>query len=734
VRFFSPTTWQESVRLYATLMVATVSFLAIAIVSFVVIERMQTERFLEIQDRYHLSSALAATSSELEIDGVLRNIELLAQHRGGFGRNAPPEQDLVTAARSSIHILKNEIARILEIQTEYGDLEFDDLLLRLERQQSEVEAADFVLGMDQNRLHEMESSLLALQRTLDQFARLHVIGHDSLKAKHLNRSRNIIWILVVFVAAAVALSLFAIRRGFTAISGLTDDQDRTSKALHESERRFRDYAVSSADMYWQTDADLDWRWTDTTLENAKQSQPDPIESSAPSISLTKFDQLQPQMATRQPIRNVEVEEGDNVGGRRWWRISGVPIFDDGDQFLGYRGVATDITEQKDAAEQSRQLQRIDAIGRLTGGVAHDFNNLLAVILGNLEFLKGYKNNAESTESIDAAIEATLRGADLTRNLLSFARRATLEPKRVELNKLVRTTKNWAARVLPVTIEIETSLLAGLWEVEVDPASMDSALLNLFLNARDAMPNGGKLTIETANVRIDEDYVAERHEDLEPGRYVMLAVSDTGHGIEKKHLDQVFEPFFTTKAVGEGSGLGLSMVQGFVKQSGGTIRVHSEVNGGTTFKLYFKALTEPAKTRDPGLDPFKILEGKGEKLLLVEDDQEVMRVLQKTLTDAGFAVELASSGDQAYELFKTAPSHFDLVVTDIVMPGTLQGPALVKAIREIRPDIPCVFMSGYANEAAVHGNGLRPEDIRLMKPVRRVDLFRAVSRALSRTEG
>ena len=712
-------------------MIATVAALAVAVLGYVFFERIRTEQILRIQDEYHLTSALAATSSELEIEHARRNIELLRELQERTGSDLAPEREIISSTRTSVFILRMEFARILAIQADYANPAFDALAQRLKQQDEDLGNVRLVMGMETQQLLDLEKTLLALQRTLNQLGRLHVVGHDTLQAQNLEKNRRGLGLLLAAAVAAFALSAYVIRRGFSAIAGLTSEQDLTAAALRESEQRTRDYATSSADNYWETNTQLEWRWTDTAQRADNPLLEPPVEATQVGVP-NMADSLRSRLVSREPIRNVEIKDDSGPERQRWWRISGVPVFDDSDNFAGYRGVATDITEQKLMAEQSRQLQRIDAIGRLTGGVAHDFNNLLAVVLGNLELLNAAEDPEHNAEFIDAAISATMRGADLTKNLLSFARRATLAPKRVDQNTLARTTKNWAARVLPETIQIETSLLAGLWEVDVDPTSMESALLNLFLNARDAMPNGGKLTIETANMLIDEDYVLDRKEDLPPGRYVMLAATDTGHGIERRDLDQIFEPFFTTKSVGQGSGLGLSMVQGFVKQSGGAIRVYSELGGGTTFKLYFKASTESVARASDGKDANLPATVEGLRVLLVEDDQDVMQVLNHILTAAGFAITTATSGDQAFEFFERSSEPFEMVVTDIVMPGKLQGPGLAKAIRELAPDVPFIFISGYADEAVVHGNECKPEDIRLMKPVRRVDLLRAVAKALART--
>lgn len=394
-------------------------------------------------------------------------------------------------------------------------------------------------------------------------------------------------------------------------------------------------------------------------------------------------------------------------------------------------VSAEVAAEEKAAKQEEQAhrsQKLESIGKLTGGVAHDFNNILAVIMGNLELLREEIHRPTQRELIDAGLDASHRGAELTRSMLAFARRARLTPVLLDLNAVALQAKNWMRRALPESVQIETSLLAGLWSANVDAASLENALLNLILNARDAVEGHGKVTIETANVRIDQAYVDSRNEPLEPGRYVMLAVSDTGTGIVQETLDSIFEPFFTTKPPGSGSGLGLSMVLGFVKQSGGTVQVYTEPGQGTTFKLYFPASDETASADAVPVRSIPLPAIGKSRILLAEDETAVRKMLIATLESAGYVVDPVGSGDAALALFQSDP-HFDLLITDIVMPGNLQGTNLARAIRETHPDLPMIFMSGYAAEATVHGNGLRPEDIRLMKPVPRDDLLNAVARAL-----
>ncbi|MEM7472708.1 MAG: ATP-binding protein [Pseudomonadota bacterium] len=406
-----------------------------------------------------------------------------------------------------------------------------------------------------------------------------------------------------------------------------------------------------------------------------------------------------------------------------------PVFDDAGNQIEVVGSSIDLTDLREAEARLRQSQRIEAIGTLTGGVAHDFNNILAIILGNLELSLECADDATRQDYLTHAIRATNRGAGLTKNLLSFARRAHLQPSRLNINQIVLSTMNWGTRVLPESISINTTLMDGLWDSELDATSLENAIVNIVLNARDAMPDGGKVSIETANVLTTDQALSGDLHDLSPGRYVMLAIADTGQGMSPDVLEKIFEPFHTSKPFGEGSGLGLSMVEGFIKQSGGTVRVFSEPGVGTTFKLYFKAMAEQAVAKPPETQTTVEAHSSGKRILLVEDEDGVARVICQTLENAGYKVELATNGDEGLRVFTQSDAAFDLLLTDVIMPGTLQGPALAKAIRDIDPDLPCIFMSGYAADATIHGNQQNASDIRLMKPVRRAELLEAVAATL-----
>ncbi|WP_185962334.1 ATP-binding protein [Palleronia caenipelagi] len=393
----------------------------------------------------------------------------------------------------------------------------------------------------------------------------------------------------------------------------------------------------------------------------------------------------------------------------------------------HAAVIADVTHARALQKSAQEAQKMEVIGQLSSGVAHDFNNILGVILANAQLLEAEQKDSRVIRHVTPIITASERGATLTRSLLSFARESHLDAVNLDLNRTVHEITNWSSRIIPENISIEVVLQSGAWHVSADAAMTESALLNLMLNARDAMPNGGEMTIETANVVVDENYIEDRQAPIRPGRYTMLAVSDTGSGIDQADLDHIFEPFFTTKPPGKGSGLGLSMVHGFMHQTGGLIRAYSETGIGTTFKLFFPALSRGATRLQTsiGLTPTPTA---GAHILLVEDEPALRLALSQQLRLSGYQVSAAENADTAEAMVQDIPS-VDVVLTDIVMPGQKTGPDLVRTLRRNDPSLRYVFMSGYPQEASVHGNGLRPEDIRLMKPIRRDDLIIALEKAL-----
>lgn len=409
-------------------------------------------------------------------------------------------------------------------------------------------------------------------------------------------------------------------------------------------------------------------------------------------------------------------------------MSAVAQYDKDGTYVRSLAILFDNSEAKRVAAELEQKQRMDAIGGLVGGVAHDFNNLLAVVQGNLEFLKYDPDDADRAEFIDSALEAAERGGALTQQLLTYGRKARLEPVLMDMNDAVTRADRLVRRLFPANVKMETVTGGGLWKANIDSALLETALLNILNNARDAMPDGGRITMETRNIRIDDDYIEVRKEELVPGRYVMLAVSDTGEGMDKENLTKIFEPFFSTKPVGKGTGLGMSMVFGFMRQSKGTVRAYSEPGVGTTFKLYFPA-AEGNRETEPSDKLVARVGVAGKTVLLVEDEEKVRRVLVRQLQSENLKVISASSGDRAFQELHTGLNP-DLLLTDIVMPGTLQGPELAERARQLLPKLRVLFISGYPTEAAIHGNGVKPHDRHLIKPVSEKELIRNVLELLN----
>lgn len=363
------------------------------------------------------------------------------------------------------------------------------------------------------------------------------------------------------------------------------------------------------------------------------------------------------------------------------------------------------TEARDTAQaQVRQLQKMEAVGQLTGGIAHDFNNMLAIIVGSLDIARRrlMGGDREAVErSIDHALEGADRAAALTSQLLAFARRQPLEPRAIEPNKMVSSMSELLRRTLGESIQIETVLAGGLWRVHADPDQLESALLNLAVNGRDAMPNGGRLTIETANCELDERYAAE-HDEVTPGQYVMISVTDTGTGMTPEVVAQAFEPFFTTKDVGRGTGLGLSQVFGFVKQSAGHVKIYSEPGEGTTVKLYLPRHAGEAAPARRGRQDDMPLGRADELVLVVEDEPRVRRMSVDALIELGYGVIEATDGNEALALLADNPD-IALLFTDIMMPG-MSGRALADRALAQQPDLKVLYTTGYTRNAIVH-NGV-----------------------------
>jgi two-component system cell cycle sensor histidine kinase/response regulator CckA len=386
-------------------------------------------------------------------------------------------------------------------------------------------------------------------------------------------------------------------------------------------------------------------------------------------------------------------------------------------------VSRDVTERRRMEERLAESEKLEAIGRLAGGVAHDFNNLLTVISGYAEVLRADVGAHDALDQIEHAAE---QAAALTRQLLAFSRRQVLNPERVEIDEIVGAMQPMLERIIGDDVQVAVKLATGTASVEADRAQIERIVLNLAANARDAMPHGGRLTIETAFVDLDADYEAT-HGDIDPGPHVLLAISDTGVGMSEQVRRHLFEPFFTTKGSGGGTGLGLATVFGVVKQSGGAIYVYSEEGRGTTFKIYLPVAAHEPQPHN-GVPPQPAIARGTETIVVVEDDESVRELVQLMLQGHGYDVLAASDGETAARLCAEHPGGVDLLLTDVVMPE-LNGRVLAERLETMFPSLRVLFMSGYSDEAVVRHGIIRPNTAFIEKPFSESGLARKVREVL-----
>jgi PAS domain S-box-containing protein len=522
------------------------------------------------------------------------------------------------------------------------------------------------------------------------------------------------------------------------------EQIRTEQALRHSEERYHLAVELSAIGTWERDfVSGEAYWSPRIREMLGITDPAFVSSSDeferrlhPDDHDLVIDALQSHVDRREPYLcefRLRHEDGHYV----WVRSRGQAIWDGDGKPLRMAGSVEDITANIELERQLVQAQKMEAVGQLTGGLAHDFNNLLAIILGNLQLLERVLPDDEKMKArVEAAISASEKGAELTRRLLAFARRQQLEAEACDVNKLVADLTSLLGRTLGETIEIQTNLSGEIGRALIDPSQFEAAILNLAVNARDAMPQGGRLLISTEAVHVEEMidpqsayYSLAGDEKIKSGEYVVVSVSDSGTGIAREDLERIFDPFFTTKEVGKGSGLGLSMVYGFMKQSGGHVGVYSEEGKGTTVRMYVPVDTSASGESDP-LNGLREPEpGGGETILLAEDNEGVRKIVTEFLEALGYRVAVAEDGPSALSVLARRPD-IDLLFTDIVMPGGMLGTQLAARAREVRPNLPVVFTTGFAAPEVLREGNVDSSQWLVSKPFRKAELARTVRAALN----
>jgi PAS domain S-box-containing protein len=531
--------------------------------------------------------------------------------------------------------------------------------------------------------------------------------------------------------------------GFAKITRDLTDRQLEQTRLLQSERRFRQLVQAVVDYaIFQLDRDGIVATWNAGAERIKGYRPDEIIGQHFSRFYTEEDRkagLPARALARAASEGKYEAEGWRVrkdGSRFWASVVIDAIRDDSGDVIGFAKVTRDITERfeaqrilKETQEQLAATQRMEAIGQLSGGIAHDFNNLLMIVIGNIErALRALATpsgtaTANLRRSLDNAMRGAQRATSLTHRLLAFSRRQPLNPKQLDLNKFLGGTGEFLQRSLGEAVEIEVAGTAGLWPVEVDPAQLESALVNLAINARDAMPDGGKLTIEAQNIVLDHDY-HRKNPEITLGQYVVISVTDTGTGMSEDVVAHAFEPFFTTKEIGQGTGLGLSQVYGFVKQSGGHIKIYSEAGHGTEVKIYLPRFLGANRAGDDDNDRELQVPGVGECILVVEDDHDVRAYLIDLLRELNYRAVSAQNAADAMSIVEHRDLRIDLLLTDVIMPGS-NGRELAKRAKEVRPRLKVLFMSGYSRNAVVHQNRVDSDVQLLQKPVSQADLARRI---------
>ena len=508
-------------------------------------------------------------------------------------------------------------------------------------------------------------------------------------------------------------------------------QDQTARkraedALRASEDNFRTLARVMPNQAWTARADGMLDWFNDRVYEYSGAQPGVLDGEGWTDMVHPDDIGAARDRWERSLRSgeaydVEFRLRDARGAYRWHIARAVPVKNEAGEVVRWIGTNTDIHDQKalaetleqrvverttqlmEAEEALRQSHKMEAIGQLSGGIAHDFNNLLAAIGSSLSLIERRLNDGKPgiERYVGAAQDAVKRAAALTQRLLAFSRRAALDPRPIDVNRLIGGLEELVRRSVGPDVDVEVVGAAGLWATKVDASQLESAVLNLCINGRDAMaPRGGRLTIETANKWLDDRSARER--DLKPGQYVSLCVTDTGAGMSPDVIERAFDPFFTTKPIGQGTGLGLSMVYGFVRQSGGQVRIYSELERGTTVCLYLPRYAGNAEDIEEHVRTRPVEVGGDETVLVIDDEPTLRMLIADVLTEAGYAVLQAATGPEGLRILENG-RRIDLLITDVGLPGGLNGRQVAEAARARRPDLRVLFITGYA-ENAVIGSG------------------------------
>ncbi len=603
-------------------------------------------------------------------------------------------------------------------------------------------SADEIIGKSFSSFYSPEDRAKGLPETALRIAAK--TGRFSSEGWRVRKDGSRFWALVVVDAIRDEQGQVI---GFAKVTRDITERQQAHNELLESERRYRrlieavvDYAIFQLDpagnvTTWNPGAQRIKGYDPDEIIGQHFSRfytPEDIQLGVPKLALAE--------AAKQGRFEAEGWRMRKDGSRFWASVVIDRITDEAGELVGFAKVTRDVTERKQAQDELQRVQqqlaasqKLEAVGQLSGGIAHDFNNLLMIVLGNLETAERNSRGSANSQNLQRALANAKRGAQraaaLTSRLLAFSRRQALDPHPINLNNFLNGLQEFLQRTLGERIEVQTVGSAGLWSIEADTNHLESAIINLGINARDAMPDGGKLTVEAVNVLADEDY-CRANPELYPGQYVIVCVTDTGSGMTADVLNHAFEPFFTTKEPGQGTGLGLSQVYGFVKQSGGHVKIYSEVGHGTSIRMYFPRYHGEARPIESDADELRPEGERLETILVVEDDADLRAYVSEILRDLNYRVVVASSAQAALTILLQEEPKVDLVLTDVVMPG-INGREMGRRAQQIRPGIKILYMTGYSRNAVVH-QGRLDEGVELLeKPISQAKLALRVREMLDR---
>lgn len=652
--------------------------------------------------------------------------------------NAPPDLDEIGDARR----LQQLIDAIVDYAIYMIDVDGTVRTWNSGAERAKGYSADEIIGKPFSSFYTPEDCARGLPQTALKIAA--ETGRFSSEGWRVRKDGSRFWASVVVDAIRDEQDQLI---GFAKVTRDITERQQAHSELVASEARYRrlieavvDYAIFQLDpagnvTTWNPGAERIKGYTPQEIIGRSFSQfytPEDLQLGVPQRALSE--------AAEQGRFEAEGWRMRKDGSRFWASVVIDRITDEAGNIVGFAKVTRDVTDRKQAQEELKHVQeqlvasqKLEAVGQLSGGIAHDFNNLLMIVLGNLETAERYSRHSGGSVNLQRALANAKRGAQraaaLTSRLLAFSRRQALDPKPITLNNFLNGLQEFLQRTLGERIEIQTVGSAGLWQIEADANHLESAIINLGINARDAMTDGGKLTVEAVNVSADEDY-CRLNPELLPGQYVVVCVTDTGTGMTADVLNHAFEPFFTTKEPGQGTGLGLSQVYGFVKQSGGHVKIYSEVGQGTSIRMYFPRYYGDARPAESDTEEALPEGERVETILVVEDDADLRAYVSDLLRDLNYRVFAASSAQAALTILMQDAPKVDLLLTDVVMPG-INGRELGRRAQQSRPGIKILYMTGYSRNAVVH-QGRLDEGVELLeKPISQAKLALRVRELLDR---